>query len=198
MSAVRLMFKDEHSWSLQRAQSILGVEGILLVLLVFAFSLTLPVAAAEADPGDLLPDLVADQPTNAQAPVVQQLSDGQNHLLLKFNGSIHNIGAGPLEIRGSNPVNGEMTVTEQRIYQQVSPPIYRDDFSRHPILHFENTDGHNHWHLMSAARWSLWNEAGNVQVAPAAKVGFCLEDGEPVDSFAVPSPPPYLATTTQR
>jgi hypothetical protein len=171
---------------------------ILGAALALAFSVLLPVTSAAADTGDLLPDLVADQPTNPLAPTVMQLADGQLHLLLKFNGSIHNAGAGPLEIRGSSPSNGMMTVTGQRIYQQLSPPMFRDDTSRHPILHYENTDGHDHWHLMNAARFSLWNEAGTTQVAPAAKVGFCLEDGEAADSFAVASPPPYLATTIQR
>jgi Lysyl oxidase len=124
-----------------------------------------------------------------------QLADGKNHLLLKFNGSMHNIGAGPLELRGSNPVGGEMTVTGQRIYRQDS--TFHDDTSRHPVIHFENSDGHDHWHLMNAARWSLWNQAATAQVAPAAKVGFCLEDGEAADSFAAPTPA-YLATTIQR
>jgi len=144
---------------------------------------------------DLLPDLVADPPSNPQSPVVQQLADGQNHLLLKFNGSMHNIGAGPLEIRGSNPVGSEMTVTGQRIYRQDSS--FHDDTSRDPEIHFETTDGHDHWHLMHAARFSLWNKAGTVQVAPAAKVGFCLEDGERADSFAAPTPA-YSASQTQR
>ena len=44
--------------------------------------------------------------------------------------SIHNIGPGPLEIRGSQPVNGAMTVTGQRIYRTDSS--FRDDNSRHP------------------------------------------------------------------
>ena len=143
---------------------------------------------------DLLPDLVADPPSNPNAPVVQQLADGQNHLLLKFSGSIHNIGTGALEIRGTNPSNGLMTVTGQRIYQQGGG--FRDDNSRHPIIRFENTDGHNHWHLMNAARFSIWNQAGTQEVAPGAKVGFCLEDGQQADSFAVPNPS-YTASQTQ-
>ena len=151
--------------------------GAALVLSLALFA-ALPVAQARAASPVLLPDLVADPPTNPQPAQVMVLADGQSHLLLRFNGIIHNIGAGPLEIRGSTPVNGEMTVTGQRIYRQDSS--HYDDNSRHPQLHYENTDGHDHWHLMAAARFSLWNQAGNVQVAPAAKVGFCLEDGEKV------------------
>lgn len=38
------------------------------------------------------------------------------------------------------------------------------------------SDGHNHWHLVGAARYSLWNEAGTAVAAPGQKVGFCLYD----------------------
>jgi hypothetical protein len=143
---------------------------------------------------DLLPDLVADPPTSPLAPGVMRLADGQDHLLIKFNGSIHNIGAGAFEIRGSFPVNGTMTVTGQRIYRQGGG--FRDDNSRDPIIALETSDGHNHWHLMSAARFSLWNQTGTVEVAPGAKVGFCLEDGQTADSFAVPTPA-YSGSRTQ-
>ncbi len=143
---------------------------------------------------DLLPDLIADPPGNAQAPNVQQLADGQSHLLMKFSGSLHNIGAGALEIRGSSPVSGAMTVTGQRIYRQDGS--FYDDNSRHPVIRYETTDGHNHWHLMHAARFSLWNQAGTAEVAPGSKVGFCLEDGSAVDSFATTAA--YTASQTQR
>lgn len=149
-------------------------------VLAFAVLALSPVAPALASP-DLLPDLVARAPTNPQ-PVVTALGDGQDHFLVRFDGALHNIGAGPLEIRGSNPVNGVMTLTSQRIYRQDS--TFRDDSSRHPQIQFENADGHNHWHVKNAARFSLWNETGTAEVAPAAKVGFCLEDVDRIDSFA--------------
>ena len=43
---------------------------------------------------------------------------------------------------------------------------------------FEPEDGHDHWHLKNAARYSLWNEAKTAEVAPAMKVGFCLIDSQ--------------------
>jgi hypothetical protein len=149
-------------------------------MLALAFLALPPAAPALASP-DLLPDLVAPAPTNPQ-PVVTALGDGQDHFLLRFDGAINNIGAGRLEIRGSNPVNGVMTVTGQRIYRQDS--TFYDDSSRHPQIQFETADGHDHWHVKNAARFSLWNEAGTAEVAPGAKVGFCLEDVDPIDSFA--------------
>jgi hypothetical protein len=195
MIGVGLMFKDGHRHSCRVGRSTLGAKAILGAALVLAFSVMLPVASAVAASPVVLPDLVADPPTKPEVPTVMQLADGQSHLLLKFGGAIHNTGAGALEIRGSSPSNGVMTVTGQRIYRQDSS--YYDDTSRHPTIHYENTDGHDHWHLMNAARFSLWNQAGTAQVAPAAKVGFCLEDGEAADSFAATTPA-YLATTIQR
>jgi hypothetical protein len=132
---------------------------------------------------DLLPNLVAPPPSYPQLAVTRQ-ADGQDHLLLRFDGFIHNVGAGALEIRGSQPANGLMTVTGQRIYRDDGS--FHDDNSRHPQIQFENADGHNHWHLRGAARFSLWDEGGTAQVAVGAKVGFCLQDVEAVDSFAKP------------
>ncbi len=149
--------------------------------------------AAHAAP-DLLPDLVAEPPTSPRPLTVERLGDGRDHLLLRFDGSIHNIGPGRLEIRGSQPVNGAMTVSGQRIYG--SDGSFRDDNSRHPPIHYENTDGHRHWHLKGAARYSLWDEAGTAQAAPASKVGFCLLDSERVDSFG-PGSPVYTRSATQ-
>lgn len=45
------------------------------------------------------------------------------------------------------------------------------------------SDGHNHWHLVGAARYSLWNQDGSAQVAPGQKVGFCLYDYAKADGW---------------
>jgi hypothetical protein len=125
---------------------------------------------------------------------VEPLADGQSHLLLRFNGYIHNVGGGPLEIRGSNPVTAVMTVSGQRIYR--SDGTWHDENARHPVIKFEAADGHEHWHVQSAARFSLWNEAGTTTVAPSAKVGFCLEDVERVETFG-PANPAYDSDATE-
>jgi hypothetical protein len=167
--------------------------GMLAVAVtVLTMLLLLPVAEAPAATA-LLPDLVPPVPTSPRTEVTT-VGDGQDHLLLRFDGYIHNIGAGPLEIRGSNPVNGVMTVTGQRIYFDDSS--FQDDNSRHPQIQFETADGHDHWHLRSAARFSLWNEAGTAEVAPGAKVGFCLQDVERVDRFG-PSSRTYSSAATE-
>jgi hypothetical protein len=167
-----------------------AIRAVALVALTTL--LLLRAAEAPAAPVPLLPDLVPPLPTSPQ-PAVTTLADGQDHFLLRFDGYIHNIGTGPLEIRGSNPVNGLMTVTGQRIYRDDSS--FYDDNSRHPQIQFENADGHDHWHLRNAARFSLWNETGTAEVAVGAKVGFCLQDVDRVDSFA-PSGKTYSSAAT--
>jgi Lysyl oxidase len=166
----------------------IGTLAAAVWLLAGVFSV--PIAQAT----DRLPDLVAPPPANPRTSV-ETLADGQSHFLLRFTGYIHNAGQGPLEIWGSDPSGGVMTQSWQRIYQDQGNGS-RDDVSRHPRITFENADGHEHWHVQGAARFSLWNEAGTAQVAPAAKVGFCLEDVERVDAFA-PSSPEYDSDATQ-
>jgi hypothetical protein len=163
-------------------------------LLAMTITLCLPAPAPAQTSPELLPDLVADPPESPQQPQVERLADGRNRLLVHFDGYIHNIGRGPFEIRGSQPVNGVMTVTGQRIYR--ANTSFRDDNSRHPPLRYENADGHRHWHLMGAARYSLWDEAGTVEVAPSAKVGFCLLDSERVEGFG-PSSKVYTRSRIQ-
>ncbi len=46
---------------------------------------------------------------------------------------------------------------------------------------YVNADGHHHWHLQHVAKYSLWNATKTAEVAPAEKVGFCLEDSEHIE-----------------
>src|SRR5687768_10308263 len=119
------------------------------------FACALGAQAASAQVTERLPDLVSDQPRNLQLQTVAQ-PDG-NHLLLRFDGYVHNAGLGALEMRGSNRVDNEYTTVVQRVYR--SDASFFDDSSRDPRIIFEPEDGHNHWHLKNAARYSLWNAA---------------------------------------
>ena len=65
--------------------------------------------AASAQVTERLPDLVADPPTNPQLQTYAQ-PDG-NHLLLRFDGYVHNQGQGAFEMRGSARVG-------QRVHQR--------------------------------------------------------------------------------
>ncbi len=52
-------------------------------------------------------------------------------------------------------------------------------------------DGHHHWHLQKIASYSLWNASKTAEVAPAQKVGFCLDDSQHVETSIGPSSPVY-------
>src|SRR5262249_11303189 len=56
---------------------------------------------------------------------------------------------------------------------------------------YVSADGHRHWHLQQVAKYSLWDASKTAEVAPAQKVGFCLEDSEHVEPSVGPSSPVY-------
>jgi hypothetical protein len=56
---------------------------------------------------------------------------------------------------------------------------------------YVNADGHHHWHLQKVAKYSLWNSTKTAEVAPAQKVGFCLEDSQHVETSIGPKTPVY-------
>jgi hypothetical protein len=150
-----------------------------------AILIAVSACALVAQPGsaqtvtERLPDLVSDAPAR---PVIQTFAhpDGTTHLLLRFDGFVHNQGQGAFEIRGSGPVGTEMTSVVQRVYR--SNGSFFDDTSRDPRIIWEPDDDHNHWHLKNAARYSLWNFEKTAEVAPALKVGFCLIDSTRIET----------------
>jgi hypothetical protein len=85
-----------------------------------------------------------------------------------------------------------MTLTQQRIYR--SNGTFYDDASRDPEIIWEPEDGHDHWHLKDAARYSLWNSDRTAEVAPALKVGFCLVDSTRIETHG-PSNRVYTVAT---
>ena len=145
-----------------------------------------PWAGAAEDPAPVLPDLVADSP---RWPRVEQYTDaGGNRLLIRFDGFIHNAGAGAADMRGSARVDDEMTSVVQRIYREDGS--WYDSGRPGARIRYEPEDGHSHWHLAEAARYSLWNWERKAEVAPAMKVGFCFEDSERVETHG-PAVPAY-------
>ena len=131
--------------------------------------------SASAQVTERLPDLVADAPARPQLQTYAQ-PDG-NHLLLRFDGFVHNQGQGAFEMRGSSPVGDRVSPTSCSASTEATGRFF-DDSSRDPHIIFEPEDGHDHWHLKNAARYSLWNEDKTAEVAPAMKVGFCLIDSQ--------------------
>jgi len=168
---------------MRRLRSQHGRQDFVVTGLVLLGALACAAAGAPAAvAAPVLPDVVADPPVPDGPPDVQD--DGQgSRLLLRLDGFVHNAGRGALEIRGSNPSNRVMGTVRQRVYDSVGG--FQDiAHTPAPSLFYETNDEHRHWHLMHAMRYSLWSEDRSVEVAPVQKVGFCLEDSEPVDGWA--------------
>ena len=148
-------------------------------VVMVALSGMVAVRGGAAPVADQLPDLVADPPGTSALQTYSRPGQA-NQLLLRFDGYLHNRGAGALEVRGSGPAGGRMSATSQRIYR--SNGTCTDDTTRNVEMVWEPEDGHDHWHVKHAARYSLWSADRTGMVAPAMKVGFCLIDSQHVDS----------------
>lgn len=143
--------------------------------------------ARAAAPTDVLPNLVADPPANAILDYYSYPGGGHD-LLLRFDGYVHNTGQGALEMNASRASSADPLPPVQRIYR--SDGSTRDLPMAGAQLFYSSADGHNHWHLQNAVRYSLWTSDHGSLVAPASKVGFCLGDVEHADSFG-PAAGPY-------
>ena len=146
--------------------------------------LALPASAARAE----LPNLVSDPASGAYLSV-QSFAPGDDRLLLRFNSFVHNRGPGVLHIRGRNPVGGATMADVFQVEDSVTEtPLPTGGEVVYEEGNLANEDGHDHWHLQNAARYSLYHLNGVTQAGPAAKVGFCLLDSSRVSSEAVGSP----------
>lgn len=143
------------------------------VLVIVALS-ALVVPAGGAQPSDaLLPDLISDPP-NPSFFKELNAADGSTQLVVTFDGYVHNIGQGALDLMGNPQLEGGMRqrVSTNGEWQDVGSPTVR----------FEVDDGHNHFHLIEAVEYVLWNELQGQQTAIGSKVGFCLVDSEQVSA----------------
>jgi hypothetical protein len=165
----------------------------------FALAVVLHEARASTPAPQQLPDLVVDEPDNVSLGIsgTKPSEPAEPKLLLRFNGYLHNKGPGALDFRGlrtappnpSEPAVPKMNVF-QRIYGEVSPKEEPSSAQ----MEYVNADGHHHWHLQHIAFYSLWNSAQTAEVAPAQKVGFCLEDSEHREPAVGPAEPVYSDT----
>ena len=100
------------------------------------------------------------------------------HTLLRFTTESVNIGAGPLELRGSRPNTSTPTMSVvQRIYDDGGG--FRDVSA--PSFMFWAGDGHNHWHVNDFVSTELDRTDNGVKVGTGAKQGFCLSDSAAFD-----------------
>ena len=152
-----------------------------------------------AAPGDLLPDLRSDPPGPGRQHMTvgdAQFPELADRLLLKFDGYVTNVGTGPLHVTGNPQHQDPDDLNSHDVWQWVRGSNESLRPLRRVPIQFETDDDHNHFHLMEIMRYSLWSGTGAeaVQVTPATKVGFCLEDSEPVPGHADPGPRTYVFT----
>ena len=150
----------------RRARLAMGVG------LVAALSVTvLPTGSAQST-GALLPDLISDPPRPSFFNELNT-ADGGTRLVVTFDGYVHNIGEGALDVVGNPQEPGGMKqrVLEDGEWREVGSPTVR----------FETDDGHNHFHLIEAIDYVLWDELQGAQAALGSKIGFCLVDSEQME-----------------
>ncbi len=184
---------------------LVAVTGIGLALVVVLHE------ARASSPTPQLPDLVVDEPDFVSLSVSETKpgEPTEASLLLRFNGYLHNKGPGALDFRGSreappNPSEPALPPMNafQRIYEYPTtegpPPtgeeVPHEEEPSSAQMEYVDADGHHHWHLQHIAFYSLWNAAKTAEVAPAQKVGFCLEDSEHRDPLIGPTEPVYSDT----
>jgi len=164
-------------WAILNRRKVL--PAVIVAIAVIASGLTAstsPATAAAARQAAGLPDLITQPPEGFMPETI--IWGDRESLVMKFNGYVSNAGPGPLDIFG-NP--------QEAMYQRVWNGTDWENVGQ-PLVQFENSDGHNHFHLMEIMRYSLWNEQKSAQVAPGAKIGFCLLDSE---AFAASADPVY-------
>lgn len=152
-------------------QAQLRTLAVVTAATVGASALIAPtVGAGQARNG--LPDLISDPPRPAFLKELRG-GDGQLQLVLTFDGYVHNIGTGPLDVVGNpqEPNGMVQRVREDGEWREVSTPTVR----------YETEDGHNHFHLIEAIDYVLWNETQGSQTAAGSKIGFCLVDSEQME-----------------
>jgi hypothetical protein len=88
------------------------------------------------------------------------------------------------------PIEGKSEAERQAEEANVDRPAHVEEASGGEMI-YVNADGHHHWHLQKVAKYSLWNATKTAEVAPAQKVGFCLEDSQHVESGKGPKTAAY-------
>jgi hypothetical protein len=160
------------------------------VLLVLA-ALAAPVGQAGARPGDRLPDL--DQEVPSQLDVSVAGTPAHTSYRLGFGSGVRNVGAGPLIIdghrrSGSAPMAGDQLVEGAGGERRVAG-VER--------MRYVSSPDHQHWHLLRFDRYELRRAGGTRIMVRDRKTGFCLGDRYRVTTRSVPGASPQAAYRTR-
>lgn len=164
----------KHGCQPRLKKSDLAVGAVGLAAIVASVVVIAPIGQAGQRTSGL-PDLISDPPRPASMKELVN-EDGSGRLVFTFDGYVHNIGDGPLDVVGNPQLPDGMTqrVLENGEWSEVSNPTVR----------FEVDDGHNHFHLIEAVDYVLWDGAQDAQTAVGSKIGFCLVDSEQMEPGA--------------
>ena len=117
----------------------------------------------------------------------QARTNEQPMLLLRFASSIDNIGNGPLDVAGNPRLADPSDDTSHDAWQRTRTSDDGWVSLTRPPIRYETADGHDHFHIMGVAEYSLWDEAGQTRVLTSPKAGFCLVDSYPLNGRTPPS-----------
>jgi hypothetical protein len=171
--------REEDKKMTRRAHLKIGAAMMVAMAAAFVAPLAAPAGAAS----DLRPDLRMAAFDYFTEPFIESTSDGRR--LLRFDGTIVNVGSGNFEVHGARPATTipEMTVT-QRVFNDAGG--YRDRSTAARMYY--SGDGHDHWHVRNLQRYTLTRLADRKMVGTGAKHGFCFWD---VYSFSSSQGPFY-------
>jgi hypothetical protein len=137
---------------------------VACLLLVACLSGSAPAVGADA----LLPDMAMAKLSTVRLDTTTM----PGHRLLRYTAVMVDIGAGPLEVRGTRPDTSHSMTVVQRVYDSTG------GFVDQPTTIDQQYagDGHNHWHSLDMEGGRLVRLDNGVKVGALAKHGFCFFD----------------------
>jgi hypothetical protein len=124
---------------------------------------------SDPDPATL-PDLVALPAWSISA------RNGKKRESISFSATVWTGGAQSMIVEGFRRENQELMDAYQYFYEDGSP-VGR---ARVGEMEFDRRDGHNHWHFLQFARYSLLDET-KTEVLRSKKEAFCLAPTDTID-----------------
>jgi len=162
---------------------------------IAALAAGLAVAAtgsAQASPVALVPDLRESVPSLVTG--YKDTSGAQTQFELIFASGLENVGAGPLDVRGSRPDTSQPDMSVMQYVHNSSGPD-----TPYPVsgkMQYVTGGGHNHWHYLGIEHYELRRTSDYSLVDGDHKTGFCLGDSERVLNNPDPQHYNWLSNTT--